>query len=100
MANNSILGILSASSLEHQLLEICKASQTVIQNQFEKNSSLHSVSNGFCEKKIFLQAMGCSFESDENCKLNTYIGTAKLFHYLHFSYSLLQSNYNWLKCPM
>ncbi len=34
MANNSILGILSASSLEHQLLEICKASQTVIQNFF------------------------------------------------------------------
>jgi hypothetical protein len=48
MANNSILGILSASSLEHQLLEICKASQTVIQ-KCSKNLSLHYVSNGLCE---------------------------------------------------
>ncbi len=45
------------------------------------NNSLNFIPMA-CEKTnilLYFQAMGCSFESDENCKLNTYIGTAKQF---------------------
>ncbi len=42
---------------------------------------------------FFLQAMGCSFESDENSKLNTYIGTycktVLIIYIFHTVYSSL-----------